>query len=66
MTKNNIAGMEGDGIGREDVPESTRILEAIGRRYNIDFFWRHYDWRCDTYPKTRRLMPEDGAIVFQD
>jgi isocitrate/isopropylmalate dehydrogenase len=65
MTKNNIAGIEGDGIGREDVPEATRVLEAVGRRYNIDFFWRHYDWRCDTYPKTR-LMPEDGAIVLQD
>jgi isocitrate/isopropylmalate dehydrogenase len=66
MTKDHIAGIEGDGIDREDFPEGNRVLEAVGHRYNIDFFWRHYDWRCDTNPKTLRLMPEDGTIVLQD
>jgi tartrate dehydrogenase/decarboxylase / D-malate dehydrogenase len=55
-----IAVIEGDGIGHEVVPEGLRVLEAAGRRYDIDFSWRHFDWSCQTYRKTGRMMPEDG------
>jgi tartrate dehydrogenase/decarboxylase / D-malate dehydrogenase len=55
-----IAVIEGDGIGREVVPEGLRVLEAAGRRYEIDFSWHHFDWSCQTYLRTGRMMPEDG------
>jgi tartrate dehydrogenase/decarboxylase / D-malate dehydrogenase len=55
-----IAVIEGDGIGHEVVPEGLRVLEAAGRRYDINFSWRHFDWSCQTYLKTGRMMPEDG------
>jgi tartrate dehydrogenase/decarboxylase/D-malate dehydrogenase len=55
-----IAVIEGDGIGREVVPEGLRVLEAAGRRYDITFAWHHFDWSCQTYLKTGRMMPEDG------
>ena len=47
----------GDGIGREVVPESLRVLEAAGRRYDIAFSWKQFDWSCQTYLKTGRMMP---------
>ena len=28
--------------------------------YNITFDWHHFDWGCQTYLKTGRMMPEDG------
>jgi len=56
----DIAVIEGDGIGREVVPEGLRVLEAAGRRYNIMFSWHHFNWSCETYLKTGRMMPEDG------
>ncbi|MGB2627499.1 MAG: tartrate dehydrogenase, partial [Candidatus Acidiferrum sp.] len=56
----DIAVIEGDGIGREVVPEGVRVLEAAGRRYNIAFSWQYFDWSCETYLKTGRMMPEDG------
>jgi tartrate dehydrogenase/decarboxylase / D-malate dehydrogenase len=55
-----VAVIEGDGIGREVLPEGLRVLEAAGRHYNATFFWKHFDWSCETYLKTGRMMPEDG------
>lgn len=60
MKRFNIAVIEGDGIGREVVPEGLRILEAIGRRFDLQFSWKHFDWNCETYKKTGRMMPPDG------
>ena len=60
MTHYKIAVIEGDGIGREVVPEGLRVLEAAGRRFGIDFSWQHFDWSCERYLKTGRMMPEDG------
>jgi tartrate dehydrogenase/decarboxylase/D-malate dehydrogenase len=55
-----IAVIEGDGIGHEVVPEGLRVLEAAARRYEIAFSWHHFDWSCQTYLKTGRMMPTDG------
>jgi tartrate dehydrogenase/decarboxylase/D-malate dehydrogenase len=55
-----IAVIEGDGIGREVVPEGIRVLEAAARRFDLSFSWRNFDWSCETYLKTGRMMPEDA------
>jgi tartrate dehydrogenase/decarboxylase / D-malate dehydrogenase len=55
-----IAVIEGDGIGQEVVAEGLRVLEAAGSRYDISFAWQHFDWSCQTYLKTGRMMPVDG------
>jgi len=60
VNRYKIAVIEGDGIGHEVVPEGLRVLEAAGRRYQITFDWHHFDWSCQTYLKTGRMMPEDG------
>ena len=60
MKHYNIAVIEGDGIGREVVPEGIRVLEAAGRRFDLSFSWKHFDWSCETYTKTGRMMPLDG------
>lgn len=60
MRHYKIAVIEGDGIGREVVPEGIRVLEAAGRKFGIEFSWTHFDWSCESYLKTGRMMPEDG------
>jgi tartrate dehydrogenase/decarboxylase/D-malate dehydrogenase len=55
-----VAVIPGDGIGREVIPEGMRVLEAAGKKHAIDFDWQEFDWSCDTYLKTGRMMPEDG------
>ncbi len=60
MDKCRIALIPGDGIGNEVVPEGVRVLEAAGRRFNIEFEWQEFNWSCEVYKKTGRMMPEDG------
>jgi len=60
MTTYRIAVIPGDGIGREVVPEGIRVLEAAGRRFDIDFKWQEFDWSCERYRNIGAMMPEDG------
>ncbi len=60
MTTHRIAVIQGDGIGKEVVPEGIRVLEAAGRRFGFDFAWTQFDWSCEVYARTGRMMPEDG------
>ena len=60
MNTYNISLIPGDGIGKEVVPEGVRVLETIGKKFNIQFEWREFDWSCETFQRTGRMMPEDG------
>src|SRR5260221_6135031 len=60
MKSFNIAVIAGDGIGQEVVPEGIRVLGAAGQRFGFQFDWHHFDWSCDTYVKTGKMMPDDG------
>jgi tartrate dehydrogenase/decarboxylase / D-malate dehydrogenase len=56
----NIAVIAGDGIGKEVVPEGIRVLEAAGQRFDFRLNWNFFDWSCETYVKTGKMMPADG------
>lgn len=66
MSRYRIAVIPGDGIGKEVVPEGIRVLEAAGRRFGIEFEWQTFDWSCETYQKTGRMMPADGIEQLRD
>jgi len=66
MTKYHIAVIPGDGIGNEVVPEGLRVLERAGSQFGIDFTFQHFDWSCEVYKKTGRMMPEDGIARLRD
>ena len=60
MKTYRIAVIPGDGIGKEVVPEGIRVLDAVGPKFGIEFDWDDFDWSCETYLATGRMMPEDG------
>ena len=60
MSSYRIAVIPGDGVGREVMPEGLRVLEAAARRFGFALDLSTFDWSCDTYRKTGRMMPEDG------
>jgi tartrate dehydrogenase/decarboxylase/D-malate dehydrogenase len=60
MTTHRIALIPGDGIGKEVVPEGVRVLEAAGRRTGVSFEWQQFDWSCEFYHATGRMMPANG------
>ena len=47
-----IAVIPGDGIGNEVVPEGIRVLEAVGRRFDLSYTWDRFDWSCERFAKT--------------
>ncbi len=55
-----IAVIPGDGIGKEVMPEGMRVLESAGRRFGFDLEWTTFDWSCEVFARTGRMMPEDG------
>ncbi|HJU21488.1 MAG TPA: tartrate dehydrogenase [Casimicrobiaceae bacterium] len=54
-----IAVIPGDGIGKEVVPEGLRVLEKVAAKHAVALEFAHFDWSCDYYAKTGRMMPED-------
>src|SRR5262249_60032342 len=59
-----IAAIPGDGIGREVVPEGMRVIEAAARRHGFSVAWQEFDWSCERYSRTGRMMPEDGMATL--
>ena len=59
MKTHRIAVIPGDGIGKEVVPEGLRVLETVASRFGIALEFAHFDWSCDYYARTGRMMPED-------
>jgi tartrate dehydrogenase/decarboxylase / D-malate dehydrogenase len=55
-----IATIAGDGIGKEVVPEGMRVIEAAAGCFGFSVSWQQFNWSCETYLATGRMMPEDG------
>ena len=66
MAKHSIAVIPGDGIGNEVMPEGMRAIEAAGALTGIDFEFLRFDWSCERYKATGRMMPEDGIGRLRD
>ena len=65
MSKLKLAVIPGDGIGWEVVPEGIKVLEAAGAKYGISYDFTEFDWGCERYHKTGKLMPDDGIEVLK-
>jgi tartrate dehydrogenase/decarboxylase / D-malate dehydrogenase len=55
-----IAVIPGDGIGKEVVPEGVRVLDAAARRFGFALDWKTFDWSCEDYVRSGRMMPDGG------
>jgi tartrate dehydrogenase/decarboxylase/D-malate dehydrogenase len=64
--KMRIAVIPGDGIGHEVVPEGIRVLEAVGRKFDLAYEFTTYDWSCERFHKAGSMMPEDGLDQIRD
>ena len=62
----DIAVIPGDGIGNEVVPVGLRVLERVGSLFGLQYRFQHFDWSCELYKRTGRMMPEDGIARLRD
>jgi len=66
MRRYSIASIPGDGIGREVVPAAIAVLTAAAAKCGFVLEFRHFDWSCQTYLKTGKMMPDDGLDRLRD
>jgi len=63
MTKSlNIALMPGDGTGPEVLKEGVKVLEVVGKKYDLSFNFTNYDFGGERYMRTGETLP-DSAIA---
>ena len=51
MKSYQIAIIAGDGIGKEVIPESIKVLEAIAAQCGFSFKFENYDYGCEYHIK---------------
>lgn len=60
-----IATIPGDGIGREVIPAGQAVVDAVAAVHDFSVKWDNYDWSCERYLATGRMMPEDGVLQIR-
>ena len=60
MKNYKIATIAGDGIGKEVVPESLKILKEVAKKYQFQIQFDEFDFAsCDYYQKKGKMLPDD-------
>ncbi len=66
MKKFKIACIPGDGIGKEVIPASQVVLEALAQGQNqFGFEFTSFDWGGDYYRQHGVMMPADGLEALR-
>jgi tartrate dehydrogenase/decarboxylase/D-malate dehydrogenase len=66
MTSYRIAVIPGDGIGHEVMPPARQVLQAVAAKYGFTVAFHDFDWSCETYKASGRMMPADGIDRLRD
>ena len=60
MSKQRIAVVPGDGIGKEVMPEGLRVMQAAADKFGLDLHFDHFDFASwDYYERHGTMMPTD-------
>ncbi len=60
MSKQRIAVIAGDGIGKEVMPEGMRVVDAAARKFGIDLAFDHFDFSSWDYCERHGQMLPDN------
>jgi tartrate dehydrogenase/decarboxylase/D-malate dehydrogenase len=55
-----IASIPGDGIGVDVTVEARKVLDRAAGLHGFGLQWTEFDWSCERYAKTGKMMPDDG------
>jgi tartrate dehydrogenase/decarboxylase/D-malate dehydrogenase len=60
-----IAVIAGDGVGQEVVPQGKRVLEQIGKKYDVEFAFQDFDWGSEHFFRWGKMMPAGALDLLQ-
>lgn len=64
--RHKIAVIPGDGIGREVIPAARSVLDRAASLCGFSLDYQDFDWSCETFKATGRMMPESGIAQLAD
>jgi tartrate dehydrogenase/decarboxylase/D-malate dehydrogenase len=56
----SIASIPGDGIGVDVTIEARKVLDRAAGLHGFGLQWTEFDWSCERFAKTGKMMPDDG------
>ena len=60
MKSYKIASIAGDGIGKEVLPESLKVLKEVAKKHQFQIQFDEFDFAlCDYYKKEGKMLPDD-------
>lgn len=66
MNIHEIAVIPGDGIGKEVVPETLKVLDRLAElQGNMKFKFQEFPWSCEYYLEHGEMMPKDGINTLK-
>lgn len=66
MNDYRIASIPGDGIGVDVQAEARKVLDRAAQRFGFGLRWTEFDWSCERYAETGRMMPDDGVAQLAE
>lgn len=66
MNTYTIATIPGDGIGKEVIPASVKVLEILAVQCGFNLKFIDYDYSCEYFTKNGQMMPDDGLERLRD
>ena len=60
-----IAVIAGDGVGREVVPQGKRVLQAVAKKYDVEFAFQDFDWGSEHFFRWGKMMPAGALDLLQ-
>src|SRR3984885_8960346 len=60
-----IAVIPGDGVGKEVIPESVKILKAAAAKGGRELSLTEFDWGADRYLRDGTTLPCDAVEMFR-
>ena len=66
MNTYKIATVPGDGIGKEVIPESVKVLQAVADKCGMQFNFEYHNYSCEYYKSHGKMMADDGLERLRD
>ena len=67
MKNYKIATIAGDGIGKEVMPESIKVLKETAKKHQFNLQFDEFDFAsCDYYEKNGKMLPDDWKEKISD
>jgi len=66
MSSYQVATVPGDGIGKEVIPESIRVLDVVASKCGFKLNFKYYNYSCEYYKSHGVMMPDDGLERLRD